>query len=47
MITTEFIIGFFTGTIIAGVYSLWFIYQMKKRGYIKTEPAKKKKKNIK
>jgi len=33
--TTEFCIGFFTGAIITAMYTLWFIYQLKKQGYIK------------
>jgi hypothetical protein len=44
---TGLIIGFFIGSIITAIYINWFIKQMKKQGYIKTEATQKLKDELK
>jgi len=39
--TTGIIIGFFIGSITSAAYILWFLNQLKKQGYIKTEATQK------
>ena len=41
------IIGFFIGSVTTALYINWFIKQMKKQGYIKTEATQKLKDELK
>lgn len=44
---TGLIIGFFIGSVTTAMYINWFIKQMKKQGYIKTEATQKLKDELK
>lgn len=43
----EYIVGFFVGIIITGIYINWFLRYLKKNDYIMFEPTDKLKKKIK
>lgn len=43
----EFAIGFIVGSIVMGLYLIWFIKFLKKQGYIKYEATEKLKKELK
>lgn len=47
IMVTGLIIGFFIGSITTAIYINWFIKQMKKQGYIKTEATQKLKDELK